>query len=85
MYYVYMLRCADDTLYTGIATDPEKRAAVHNSGKGAKYTRSRLPVELVYVESQPDRSAASQREYALKQLTRQQKLALIEGQRHPRT
>lgn len=81
MYYVYMLRCGDGSLYTGIATDPEKRAAVHNSGKGAKYTRSRLPVTLVYREPQPDRSAASKREYQLKQLTRSQKLALIEAQK----
>jgi len=81
MYYVYILRCRDDTLYTGIATDPEKRAAVHNSGKGAKYTRSRLPVTLVYTEPQPDRSAASKREYQLKQLSRSQKLALIDTQK----
>lgn len=81
MYYVYMLRCGDGSLYTGIATDPEKRAAVHNCGKGAKYTRSRLPVTLVYREPQPDRSAASRREYQLKQLTRSQKLALIEAQK----
>ena len=57
-YWVYMLRCADDTLYTGSTTDPKKRLAVHQSGKGAKYTRSRLPVRLIYQEETADKSAA---------------------------
>ena len=78
MYFVYMLHCADGTLYTGIATDVDRRVAEHNSGKGAKYTRSRLPVEAVYSEPQPDKSAALRREIAIKKLTRQQKLALVE-------
>ena len=77
MYYVYMLRCRDGTLYTGITTDVERRAAVHNRGKGAKYTRSRLPVTVVYRESQPDKSAALKRELEIKGLTRVQKLRLI--------
>lgn len=79
-FYVYMLRCADGTLYTGYTDDPERRARVHNAGKGAKYTRSRLPVELVYREALGDKSAALRRERELKRLTRKQKLALIADQ-----
>lgn len=74
---VYILRCADGTLYTGIAPDVEKRIALHNAGKGAKYTRGRGPVELVYQEELEDRAAASKREYAIKQLSRAEKLQLI--------
>ena len=77
-YFVYMLRCADDTLYTGYTDDPQRRAKAHNAGKGAKYTRSRRPVELVYTEECPDKSAALKREWAIKRLTRREKLALIE-------
>lgn len=76
-YYVYMLRCADGTLYTGYTDDPQRRSRVHNAGKGAKYTRSRLPVELVYQEACGDKSAALRREYEIKQLTRAEKLKLI--------
>ena len=76
-YWVYILRCADGTLYTGTAADVDRRAAVHNRGKGAKYTRSRLPVEVVYRESCPHKGAALSREYAIKQLSRRDKLALI--------
>lgn len=76
-YYVYILRCADGTLYTGYTDDPQRRSQVHNAGKGAKYTRSRLPVELVYQEACGDKSAALRREYAIKQLTRAEKLKLI--------
>lgn len=76
-YWVYILRCADGTLYTGTAADIDRRAAVHNSGKGAKYTRSRLPVEVVYREACPDKGGALRREYAIKQLSRRDKLALI--------
>lgn len=76
-YYVYIARCGDGTLYTGTAADVEKRIAVHNSGKGAKYTRSRLPVEAVYSEDCGDKSAALKREIAIKRLTRAQKLELI--------
>ena len=74
---VYMLRCADDTIYTGIARDAAKRLAAHNSGKGAKYTRARRPVAMIYSEAAPDRSEASRREYAIKRMTRRAKLALI--------
>ena len=77
-WFVYMLRCRDGSLYTGYTDDIERRFAVHQSGKGAKYMRSRLPVELVYQESLPDKSAALKREAAIKKLSRQQKLQLIE-------
>jgi putative endonuclease len=78
-YFVYIVKCIDDTMYTGIATDVEKRIAEHNSpdGKGAKYTRSRRPVKLVYAEAIATRSSAQSREYAIKQLSRAGKLALI--------
>ena len=75
---VYILECGDGTLYTGIAPDVEKRIALHNAGKGAKYTRGRGPVELVYQEELEDRAAASKREYAIKQLSRAEKLQLID-------
>ena len=75
---LYMLRCADGSLYTGITTDVEKRVAAHNSGKGAKYTRSRKPVELVYSENCGDHSMALKREMEIKALTREQKLKLIQ-------
>lgn len=86
MYYVYILKCCDGTLYTGIAVDVQKRLAVHNSGKGAKYTRSRLPVRLVYQETQPDKSAALKREIQIKKFSRAQKLQIIAQQtdeKHP--
>ena len=73
MHFVYMVRCADGTLYTGYARDPERRTKVHNTGRGAKYTATRLPVSLVYSESCGSRSEALKREYALKRLTRRQK------------
>lgn len=76
-WWVYMLRCGDGTLYTGATNNIQRRLAAHNSGRGAKYTRSRLPVELVWREEQPDKSAALRREAYLKTLTRSQKLALI--------
>ena len=76
--YSYILRCADDTLYCGWTNDLEHRIAVHNAGRGAKYTRSRLPVELVYRECFGSKEEAMRREYELKQLTRRQKLQLIE-------
>ena len=79
MWYTYMVRCCDHTLYTGITTDPEKRLAAHNTGKnGAKYTRARRPVQLVYLEECPSRSAAAKREYALKQLDLAAKLQLLQ-------
>lgn len=78
---VYIVRCADDSLYTGIARDLARRIAEHNAdnGLGASYTRSRRPVTLVYQEAAADRSAASKREYRIKQLSRAEKLALIES------
>ena len=74
-----MVRCADGTLYTGLARDPEKRVRVHNTGKGAKYTRSRLPVALAYVEPCESLSAALKRERELKPWSRAMKEALIAG------
>ena len=75
--WVYFVCCRDGSLYCGWSTDPLARAAVHNAGKGAAYTRSRRPVALVYYEACADRQAAMRREYALKRLTRRQKLALV--------
>lgn len=77
-HFVYLLRCADDTLYTGYTTDPQRRRDEHNAGNGAKYTRGRTPVELVYVESFSEKSAAMSREYEIKQLSRAQKESLID-------
>ena len=77
--WVYMLRCGDGSLYTGWTKDLARRVRSHAAGKGAKYTRSRLPVALVYRERCADRSEAMRREYELKRLSRAQKLALIEG------
>lgn len=76
-WYVYMLRCGDGTLYTGVTDDVERRLAVHRAGKGAKYTRGRGPLELVYTEEVPDKSAALRREYQIKRLTKQEKEGLI--------
>ena len=74
---VYILRCGDGTLYTGITTDVEKRFIVHSSGKGAKYTRGRGPLELVYQEECGDHSSALKREAEVKKLTREEKEKLI--------
>ena len=81
MYYVYMVQCADNTLYTGISTELERRVKEHNeSDKGAKYTRVRRPVHLVYNESYPDRSSASKRQYEIKKkMSRAKKLEMIKG------
>lgn len=76
-HWIYILRCHDGTLYTGYTTDPARRLSVHQSGKGAKYTRSRLPVELIYQEELADKSSALQREVAIKKLSREEKLQLI--------
>lgn len=76
-WFVYMVECADGTLYTGITTDLDRRMEQHNSGTGAKYTRSRGPVRLVYHESAASHSEALKREYAIKQLPRGEKLRLI--------
>lgn len=75
--YVYLLRCADDTLYTGWTNDIARRVAQHQAGRGAKYTRARLPVSLAYYELLPDATAARKREYTLRHLSRRVKLALI--------
>lgn len=73
----YILRCADDTLYTGITNDLAKRLAAHNAGTAAKYTKTRIPVEVVFVENCVDRSAALKRELQIKSLKRPDKLALL--------
>ena len=80
MYLVYILRCGDGSLYTGITNDLPRRLAAHSSGRGAKYTRSRLPVALVWQEAQPDKSAALRRERQIKALSRAEKLQLIAGE-----
>lgn len=81
-WWVYLLRCADGSLYGGATNRLEERVARHNEGKGAAYTRSRLPVELVWSEPAADRSAALRREAAIKRLRRQEKLALIAAAPH---
>ena len=77
-WYVYILRCGDNTLYTGITDDVPRRLAAHRAGKGAKYTRGRGPLELVYTEQLPDKSAALRREIEIKRLRRAEKEKLIE-------
>ena len=77
MHYAYIVKCSDGTYYTGYTNDLEKRLLTHNAGKGAKYTRNRLPVEMVYFEEYEEKSEAMKREYAIKQLTREQKEKLI--------
>ena len=77
MYYVYILKCADGSLYTGWTNDVQKRLKQHSEGKGAKYTRARLPVTLVYSESCATKSDAMKREYEIKQLSRTDKLHLV--------
>ena len=75
--YIYVLRCKDDTLYTGWTNDLKHRLAMHRAGKGAKYTKGRGPLTLVYTECFEDKSAALKREAAIKKLSREEKLALI--------
>lgn len=78
MYYLYILKCADDTLYTGITVDLSRRVEEHNSSElGAKYTRGRRPVELVFSKAFADRSTASREERSMKRLSKRQKLELI--------
>ena len=77
MNYVYILKCADNSLYTGWTNNLEKRIKAHAEGKGAKYTKARLPIELVYFEEYEDKREAMKREYAIKQLKRKEKLELI--------
>ena len=78
VFYCYILECADGTFYTGYTNDPARRERQHNAGRGARYTRARRPVHLVYIEPQPDRSTAMRRERVMKTLSRPQKQALIE-------
>ena len=78
-YFTYILRCADDTLYTGFTNDLEKRIQTHNAGKWAKYTRGRLPVVLVYSENFTTESEARKREYAIKQMKKTEKLRIIQS------
>ena len=80
--YCYIVECADGTYYTGWAIDPEKRVTTHNKGRGARYTRTRVPVKLVYVEELPDRTSAMKREIAIKKLGRQGKGKLISEERN---
>lgn len=77
--YTYIVRCADDTLYTGWTNNLEKRMKAHNERKGAKYTKTRTPVELVYYEELPTKEEAMSREWHIKQLSRSEKLELIAG------
>ena len=85
LHYVYIVRCADDTLYTGWTTDLAKRIAAHNAGSGAKYTRARRPVTLLYHETFETKEEALRREYAIKQLPREKKLQLIQGSKQEET
>ena len=79
-WYVYMLRCGDNTLYTGVTDNIPRRLAAHRAGKGAKYTRGRGPLELVYQEKLPDKSAALRREIEIKRLSKPEKERLIKSQ-----
>lgn len=81
MNYTYIVRCKDNSLYCGWTNNLEKRIESHNAGTGAKYTKSRRPVELVYFETFDTKEEAMSREYAIKQLTRAEKMKLIEGER----
>lgn len=83
--YVYIVRCSDDTLYTGIAKDIDNRINQHNKGRGARYTKTRLPVELVYSEKLPAYTDAMKREREIKKFTRARKLKLIEEQEENNT
>jgi putative endonuclease len=77
MYFIYIVRCDDNSLYTGYTTNIEERIKKHNAGKGARYTRGRTPVKLVYMEEVADKSAALKREYAIKQYSKKQKEQLV--------
>jgi len=78
--YCYILECCDGSYYTGWSSDPQRRLREHNSGKGARYTRSRRPVRLVYLEELPDKSSALKRERAIKALSRPKKIKLVSSQ-----
>lgn len=77
--FCYILECSDGTFYTGWTNDPERRVKTHNAGRGARYTRVRRPVKLVYLEPQPDKVSAMKRERAIKAMTRQKKQKLIQS------
>jgi putative endonuclease len=77
--YCYILECSDGTFYTGWTTDPQRRVSQHNKGIGAKYTRARRPVKMVYIEEQENRKEAMKRELAIKKMKRAQKIKLIEA------
>lgn len=79
MCYVYILECADKTLYTGWTVDLDNRLKTHNAGRASKYTRGRLPVRLIYYETYDDKVSAQQREWKIKQLSREKKLELVNG------
>ena len=81
MWFVYIVRCADRSLYTGVTTEPERRVAQHNAGRGARYTSKRCPVVLVYVEEAVDRGAALRREYEIKRMTAADKRRLVARKR----
>jgi putative endonuclease len=83
-WFVYILRCADRTLYTGVTTEPERRLAEHNDGRGARYTRARGPVSLVYLEQVDDRGAALRREHEIKRMTAEGKKKLCRRTRRLR-
>ncbi len=78
-FFCYILQCSDGTYYTGWTTDPSRREKQHNAGRGAKYTRTRRPLKMVYIEEQPDRTTAMKRERAIKKMTREQKRKMIEA------
>ena len=82
-YWLYILRCGDGSLYTGTTDDVERRLKAHREGKGAKYTRGRGPLEVVYREALSDKSAALKREWAVKRPSREEKLKLIENGERP--
>jgi len=79
-FYCYILECSDGSYYTGWSSDPQRRLREHNSGKGARYTRSRRPVRLVYLEELPDKNSALKRERAIKALARPKKIKLVSSQ-----
>lgn len=81
MFYTYILKCSDNTLYTGFTNNIEERLITHNKGKGAKYTRGRLPVRLVYKEEFNTKSEALKREYSIKKLSRKKKFELIKSEK----
>ncbi len=83
--YCYILECADGTYYTGWTTDPERRVKQHNKGVGARYTKTRRPVRLVYLEEQPDKITALKRELAIKKLKRAQKVKMVKDSKQAHT